>query len=1315
MEDKKIYLAFAGVLLIVFLGFVLASPPTWTGTNVNYTTTEDSVYNHNLSANITGFHNDVIFDIDTSEGNDIYWTNSSGRNVVSESAISSFISITNSSSENLTVNSTYDNRTGFFEIPIQATNTSGGATTETFEFIINATNDAPSFTSVNTTYNMSEANPLSYFINATDEDSHYPLTFNVSFNATNCTHASWTPYSDNSDCSLYDFGFTLTSYPNLATLMSFTPNSSHVGTYWANISVWDDGADYSCPHSYCDTSTYETNKTIYYSQMVRFSVFSSLSVNVSDCQNKVFQEDTVGTCNVSIRTKEETDSLNVSTYALLRNYVAGQSGVSNTGWFHANESATASNFFYNVSINVTPSKTELGNWTINFTVDDDNGESSTQQIYVYVNRTTNDVPDLDTIVDKTTSINLETVINLTVYDDDLLVPDKNDSYGGFNETTRFNVTILNQSNLAQTLSITDFDVDILYMPISGSNITNAEIRFTPVSGDVGDYTINITVNDSEGSEDFETFNLSIISNSAPYWLNPNTTLTITEDNNIYLNLSENATDDDGDGLTFSYTVDNTFGSLNLTSAGLVNFTVNDSDVGQHLVNVTISDGYLTNFTVFNFTVYNTNDNVLIKYVGLSNATSNETSSDQAYAGSQVNASEDDYVSFFLWVEDDDLRVPIAQKSFYNETFSVNLTISGPNTNLFNFSINSDWWPQPGSNSIYPNRTMYEADFTPNKTDVGDYNITINVTDESNSSYQILFYLTVAEIDHNPVLTTTSNQTLAVNRTFYYDINVTDVEDGNDTSGTNTNFTFSYTNLTGNDIFASSFNSTTGLFNMTFNSSHGGLYRLNVTVNDSGGKEDSEVFWVIVYDAPSINSPASGYVFNLTENSTSVLNFTVNHSVADNLTYEFYVDSVVYDGNFSYGSLVLRNSDNYYGNGTSYNWSFTPNMTDETYGLQKNLTLIVYSNSSDLVNASLINTTRTFKLNISHANSPVSFDDNIDDQSGNYGTAITIDLYDHFSDDDYTDPYYQTALTFSASINTSSITSSVSGAGVLTLSATSAVTGSANVTASDSSTNATSNNFVISFTTPTTTSSSSTSSGGGGTTEVPVSLKIIVPYPISAFGGERIELPITLQNDGSSSLRGISLTATVAKDEKIFENINVTFTDDHIQTLGVGEEYNLTMFADINTNLAGTYEITLDADVDIPNYHDWAKIYITVKEGENVLEKLVFTEEFIANNPECIELTELVEEARVLLASGNPGAALEKSNEALKACQEAIKQPGKSRIAEIVEDKLYRYLIIGIVAGVFAGVIFYSYKRIKMAKRKKSVLQEIIKNKDYSFK
>ena len=1311
MRFTKLGIGLVILAIIYFFGaftleLVLASTQFNDSSFSPYYLNEDTFYIHNFTVNLSTSEPPNTFTINT-----INWSQD-----LSETNFS-WITLSSSSQGLLDFNATLNNQTGRFNITMSVVNGTGSGDVDTFYFIINASNDAPTFTNINSTYNLSENQNFLAYLNGTDEESHYPLNFTVTF-LNNCTHATWSGRNTGENCSLYNFNFTVTNTSNITGLMNFTPVRNDVGTYWADISVTDYGANYSCPHQFCDNSTYKVNQTTNYSTTVLFNILSTLVINTSECDNKVFQENQVGTCNIAINTKGETDNLSISTYSILRNYASGQGGVSNTSWFFSNLSTLASNFQKNITINVTPGKTEIGNWTINFTVNDFSyNQNSTSQIYVYVNKTTDDVPDLLSVNAVTTSINLETVINLTVHDDDLLIPDKNQSYGGYNESTNFSRTILNRSNLSQQLSLSNFSIRVLQMPASGTNRTSAEIRFSANTSDVGNYTVNVSIVDNANASDNVLFNLSIINNTAPQWnTSMNATIIGAEDANIYLNLSQNVSDPENDSLTYSYTSDTAFSSFSLNSSnGVIDFTPLDVDVGQHIVNITVSDGYLSNLTSFNFTITNINDNPLIKPLDATNASPTSNIAN----GSTINVTEDNLTTLTLWIEDNDLRIPSVQKSYYNENFTLNLAIQGVNTSLFTFSRDSSWWPQPDSVPAFPNRTKYDAIFTPRKPSNGNYNVTLNATDSNNASYVFIFYLSISSIEHNPSITTLSNQTSAVNRSFYYDANVSDTEDGNDTSGTNNNFTFRYSFL--NDginvsfLNSSVFNSTTGVINLTFNSTQDGEYHLNMTVNDSSGRESSSDFWLSVYGLPNVSFPASSSEINLTENVTSVLNFTVNHSVADNLTYMFYIDSISYSGGYVYGSSVMRYNTSYYGNGTSLNWSFMPNMTDETYGQLKNLTLVVYPNSSSLANASSLNTTIVFKLNITHTNSPISFTGHISDPASvTHDNDIALTMTDYFTDSDLSDNYYNQSITWTVSINSSSVTGTFSGSR-LNLSASIATSALINVTGEDSgTTNATSNSFVVVFTEPT--SSTSTTSGGGGggrITEVPVSLKILLPDPISAYQQDRIELPISLFNDGKKDLKEITLNATIVKNGTILDDIKLSFSENYFASLEVGQKKNITLVAEINTSEMGLFEITINADVKNPKYNDWGKLYLTIKEGVDIREKILFTEEFIVQNPECVELRELVNEAKKLYGQGNTELALKKSEQAIDSCKNLISQAAKPKIKQIVENKLFKYLIISTISAFVLGIAFYSYKRMKLRRRQGYFTQQGIKNRSYS--
>ena len=282
---------------------------------------------------------------------------------------------------------------------------------------------------------------------------------------------------------------------------------------------------------------------------------------------------------------------------------------------------------------------------------------------------------------------------------------------------------------------------------------------------------------------------------------------------------------------------------------------------------------------------------------------------------------------------------------------------------------------------------------------------------------------------------------------------------------------------------------------------------------------------------------------------------------------------------------------------------------------------------------------------------------------------------------------------------------------MSLSASSLVVEILNITASDLNgsiilTNATSNNFEVEFTEPLIVIVPvpvpvpvPSGGGGGSTTEKLVSLKIILPGSVSAKRGETIILPIEIFNEGSTALNSIDLGSLIVKDGKLREDLNISLSKTHISSLASGQRENLTLTAKVGFEL-GLFEITVSANVKDPKYYDWGKIFINFEEGETVIEKLVFTEEFIVENPECAEVKELVDESKEYIAIGDFDSAKDKLGEAVEACKEAISKNSffsRTRLKTKFQDRIFIYLLVATILSVVLGIAYYVYRRQALKK------------------
>jgi hypothetical protein len=1287
MSFKNKILIMAGILSIFYFVYAVSAVYFSTsGTSSYVNESQYPVFSYNLTSNVTNVTTD-IFPFTFSIRN---FSSSLYPSQVSSSFYSWFS--LNSSTGVLAINATNDNQTGRFNVSVEVLNSNSPqtGTTDVFYFIVNATNDAPEFTNISLEYNLTMNQNFLNYINASDEESHYPLYFNISFNSS-CSHTLIPGARTN--CSIFSFF----NFSNASAMMNFTPLNTDVGVYYANVSVRDFAEAYNCSSGYCSPD-YSQNKTSYYSQIIVFNIFANLEINASDCKNKVFQENISNTCQINVTTRGINDIVNATSLAFLNNY-AGT--VSNISWFYSQNITSSSNYLSIIYINATPAKTAVGNWTINFTIIDTNfNQTATEPIYIHVNRTFNDAPELADLPNKITSINLLTRINISVYDDDLMIPDKNQALGGYNESTNFTVRILNQSNLSQVLALSNLSVQILNMPVSGTNITEAKIEFTPNSTDAGNYTINITARDKENSLSSKVFNFTILNNQAPSWNSSvQTVFVYYEGNRTYLNLSMNISDADGDALSFSSSSDTSFSSFNLSSTtGEINFSSVDADVGQHLVTITASDGYLTASKVFNFTIYNVNDAPYIEKPILAANVINAS----VDANSNIVATEDNTTQIILWIQDEDFRIPSGQKNFYNESLTLNLTIQGFNTSLFSFTKDNSFPTASGTNA---NKSRYYTNFILKKEDIGAYNITINLTDLSNVSDVLRLNFTLSAVEHGPVIVNLINYTSAVSRNVYYRINASDAEDGNSYTIGNYNLTFNCTFLNGTDFINFNntiFNSTTGELNITFNSTHGGIYRLNITVNDTTNRINSKDFWIFVYDTPTINSPASSFAFSLLENSTYNFTFNVNHSVRDNLAYNIY---------FNYPNLTNIYNQTYFGNGSNLSFQFTPNFLNETNGI-RNLTLIAYPSNTELSNNINVNATRTWNITINHTNYPLSFSGDI---GGLYhfisgSSPQTVALSSYFQDYDASDTLYNQTIRFAANvlyiregsitttitdwINTTipSIGFSAASHSIVNYSITGYEYNVSNL--SQIIRNVTSNNFSVELNTTTLTTTVTVYSSSSRT--IPVAFKILVPTKISAFAYRKIEIPIRLVNKGDNEFNFLSLSAQGFKGGNIADELKLSLDKNYFTSLPSGKSENITLTALFETNISGDYEIIVTANSKEPVYSDFAKIYINLQKTNesDTARLLLFTEELIVDNPNCLELKEMLEEAKKDFDAGNYFEAKTKAENIITACKDYIAQASLAS-QKFPELGLNTYFYISLVSSFLIGLSYYYLKRRRL--------------------
>ncbi|MDP3026070.1 MAG: hypothetical protein Q8N63_00030, partial [Nanoarchaeota archaeon] len=250
-------------------------------------------------------------------------------------------------------------------------------------------------------------------------------------------------------------------------------------------------------------------------------------------------------------------------------------------------------------------------------------------------------------------------------------------------------------------------------------------------------------------------------------------------------------------------------------------------------------------------------------------------------------------------------------------------------------------------------------------------------------------------------------------------------------------------------------------------------------------------------------------------------------------------------------------------------------------------------------------------------------------------------------------------------------------------------------------NSSSGTVIISTTTTTIISEG----GGGGGTKT-ISLKIEVPSSINLEEKGKVEIPITIDNNGQTDLKEVTLAGYVLKNSAL-SNLKVEFDKGYFESIKKNTKEEVILTVEVNAEEIAVYEIVINASSASPVYNAKATVYLNFvgKEVSGVKKMVIFAEDMIVENPECMELKEIVEEARKAFEEGNFQEAIVKSNKAVEACRESISGPKQSIIPSLKnQGDIIIYLGIGVILLVILILIFSIYKRIRFRRKQIKALR-----------
>ncbi len=928
---------------------------------------------------------------------------------------------------------------------------------------------------------------------------------------------------------------------------------------------------------------------------------------------------------------------------------------------------------------------DRGNHTINVTITDSGSPSTTfTSSFVLEVIPTNHVANISIEIVNSTSLiqggGLLIRVNATDLDNDTLTFTTNDMgryniiYSPTDKTDPNGVSYANATIYISTLNNTH----VIYR-----NLTI--IVYDGKQNSSNSTILNIT-NTNDGPE------INQISNHASNTLGNTNISNLTAYTNVLFRYVVNGTDIDtltyaGDTLT--YGSNDTEFTIN-SATGMINFTKAQSGTYYVRINSTDSGGlYDEEIAIIN--IYDNNNPYFT-------------------STPQLNCSEYDQ---------------------YNYPYNCTINIS-------DYSAEDD----AGDNvtTYWTNSTLFEINsttgiitFRANQSDVGNFSVMINITDSRGGMNSTVMPVILQNTNNRPIILDISEPSgrLIIQQSYNYGITANDTDIG--LAGTYENLTFNYSMLVGpnSSIFTLTKTSSTNAvlaINPT-TTGHAGNYTVSIIISDYYGNTTNSTINFFVYN---ITSPPE--ITRVTPHGTPFITGSVNTSwinvsdigqdnttirITENTSYMFnnsatydtsYANSLSYEW-YQNGSLVstassLNRSFNFFSSGVH---NLTLIVTDDfeknsTFSWKINVTNVnrapyLINPLTNLTGANSVNGTTTFSNYMTYYSSQAKFydpDDDIDEDGITEDTESTMSF-------SVTSCSYA-AFTF---INNSLRVQSLSiGTCLVNFTAYDSANSSITVNATNILVNVT---YVSNETVPEEVPTNNRGGGGGGTrtitipipeeVEKPKPLEIITPKLVTIYKNATVTVPILLNNTWNDTLEGVTLTAetnatnvSVYLDKTYFSRLYREQTEEAILTIN-------------NYKSEGHYEIQVKAKVIEPEFTDTATIYVnsadTKTDGESLDTMISFARDLLSSNPECQELTELLNEAKKELSANNYEATAKLVDNVINGCKylvssnSQVEKPAKEVFNRFTWRSSYtQYAIIGGFAILFIVALYYIIKKDK---------------------
>ncbi len=211
-------------------------------------------------------------------------------------------------------------------------------------------------------------------------------------------------------------------------------------------------------------------------------------------------------------------------------------------------------------------------------------------------------------------------------------------------------------------------------------------------------------------------------------------------------------------------------------------------------------------------------------------------------------------------------------------------------------------------------------------------------------------------------------------------------------------------------------------------------------------------------------------------------------------------------------------------------------------------------------------------------------------------------------------------------------------------------------------------------------------GGKTTSFERRTVDLITPEPITLEITDSINVPIILKNNLNIPLRGVTLGAKTNTPDLSF-----SFTEPEIPVLQPGQILTVNMIVESHST-PGTYTIDININITKPRYTDTVKLFVDLIEKGAfnktiIVTRVAFAKDLFKENPECLELDELLVRAELELAGNRIEQARQLTEEAVRGCKDLVTSQTSIKEQKPI-SKVNLIFILALIGGVLSVLITY---------------------------